>query len=102
MVKELQLQVKNANERMDLLRKEISLVKNQAAEDNNKCITNFNQKLKTEFVTLAEQLEDVRGEVTESIKQRKRERADLMNEMSHVAQRIDKGKEQYESINQLI
>jgi DNA repair exonuclease SbcCD ATPase subunit len=53
-------------------------------------------------VTLAEQLEDVRGEVTESIKQRKRERADLMNEMSHVAQRIDKGKEQYESINQLI
>lgn len=53
-------------------------------------------------MTLTEQLEDVRGEVAESIKQRKRERADLMNEMAHVAQRIDKGKEQYDSSNQLM
>ena len=63
---------------------------------------------------LTEQLEDVRGEVIESSKQRRRERADLvrpivvfvtsfqMSEMNNIAVRIDKGKEQYDSFNQLL
>jgi predicted nucleic acid-binding Zn-ribbon protein len=51
---------------------------------------------------LNEQIEDVRGEVAESIKQRKRERADLMSEMSHITKRIDRGKEEYDSLNQML
>lgn len=49
-----------------------------------------------------EQLEETRGELAESIKQRKRERADLMSEMANVIKRIDKGKEQYNTFNQLL
>lgn len=93
MVKELQLQVKNLNERIELLRKELTLVRKENIEEQNKNILSFNTKIKNEVVQLQEQLEDVRGDVAESIKQRKRERADLMTEMNHVAQRIDKGKE---------
>jgi hypothetical protein len=78
MVKELQLQVRNLNERIELLKKEITFVRKESVEENNKIITSFNHKLKNEVVTLQEQLEDARGDIAESIKQRKRERADLV------------------------
>jgi DNA repair exonuclease SbcCD ATPase subunit len=55
-----------------------------------------------EITNLKEQLEDVRGEIAESIKQRKRERADLMTEMQHITKRIDRGKEEFDSLNQML
>ena len=76
-------------------------------------IFSFNHKLKNEVAQLTELIEDVRGDVIESIKQRRRERADLvnlfiktfllqMNEMNHVAARIDKGKAEYDEVNSLV
>jgi hypothetical protein len=38
----------------------------------------FTSKLMGEVATLNENIEDIRGELAESIKQRKRERADLV------------------------
>ena len=38
LVKELQMQVKNMNERMELLRQEITFNKKEAFEDDNKLI----------------------------------------------------------------
>jgi uncharacterized phage infection (PIP) family protein YhgE len=92
-VKELQLAIKNINDRVDLVRQEIQFVRKEGVEENNKTNTAFSLKLNKDIARLNDQLADTRGEINESIKQRKRERADLMNEMSNIAERIDKGRE---------
>ena len=99
MIKELQMQMKNAGDRADFLRKEITLHRQEAIQENHQLIKNFNMKLTHEVTSLNEQLEDVRGEIAESIKQRKRERADLMTEMLHLTKRIDRGKEDFDGLN---
>ena len=96
------MQMKNINTRADFLRKEIQLNRQEAIEENHQLIKNFNTKLTHDVTNLNEQLEEVRGEIAESIKQRKRERADLMTEMQHITKRIDRGKEEYDSLNQML
>lgn len=96
------MQMKNINTRADFLRKEIQLHRQEAIEENHQLIKNFNTKLTHDVTNLNEQLEEVRGEIAESIKQRKRERADLMTEMQHITKRIDRGKEEYDSLNQML
>lgn len=39
LVKELQSQIKNQNDRMDLIRKEITFVRKESNEENNKTLT---------------------------------------------------------------
>jgi chromosome segregation ATPase len=102
MIKELQMQMKNINTRADFLRKEIQINRQEAIEENHQLIKNFNTKLTHDVTNLNEQLEEVRGEIAESIKQRKRERADLMTEMQHITKRIDRGKEEYDNLNQML
>ena len=39
MVKELQIQMKNMNDLLDLVKKEVEIVRKESVEDNNKTIT---------------------------------------------------------------
>lgn len=51
-------------------------------------------KVQNETNKLLEQFEDLRGELNEEIKRRKREKSEFLNEITTIQKKFDKGRDQ--------